>query len=89
MSFAGALQPHMDYDGRGAFRFGHCFLSEPMKEWRLDPACLAVSKSKPNYLLLGDSHAAHLWFGLNATFAGATFLQATAARNRREWTTSP
>ncbi|HWS61739.1 MAG TPA: acyltransferase family protein [Steroidobacteraceae bacterium] len=70
---------HMDYDGRGAFRFGHCFLSDPMREWRLDPSCLAVSTSKPNYLLLGDSHAAHLWFGLNATFTGANFLQATAA----------
>jgi peptidoglycan/LPS O-acetylase OafA/YrhL len=70
---------HMDYDGRGAFRFGHCFLSDPMREWRLDPSCLAVSASKPNYLLLGDSHAAHLWFGLNATFSGANFLQATAA----------
>ena len=70
---------HMNYDGRAAFRFGHCFLSEPMKEWRLDPECLAVSTLKPNYLLLGDSHAAHLWFGLNATFPGAKFLQATAA----------
>jgi peptidoglycan/LPS O-acetylase OafA/YrhL len=70
---------HMDYDGRGAFRFGHCFLSDPMKEWRLDPSCLAVSTSRPNILLLGDSHAAHLWFGLNATFTGANFLQATAA----------
>jgi peptidoglycan/LPS O-acetylase OafA/YrhL len=70
---------HMNYDGRGAFRFGRCFLSDPMREWRLDPSCLAVSTSKPNYLLLGDSHAAHLWFGLNATFTGANFLQATAA----------
>jgi peptidoglycan/LPS O-acetylase OafA/YrhL len=70
---------HMNYDGRGAFRFGHCFLSDPMREWRLDPSCLAVSPSKPNYLLLGDSHAAHLWFGLNETFTGANFLQATAA----------
>jgi peptidoglycan/LPS O-acetylase OafA/YrhL len=69
----------MNYDGRGAFRFGRCFLSDPMREWRLDPSCLAVSTSKPNYLLLGDSHAAHLWFGLNATFIGANFLQATAA----------
>jgi SGNH domain (fused to AT3 domains) len=50
-----------------------------MKEWRLDPSCLAVSTSRPNILLLGDSHAAHLWFGLNATFTGANFLQATAA----------
>jgi peptidoglycan/LPS O-acetylase OafA/YrhL len=70
---------HMAYDGRGAFRFGHCFMSDPMRDWRLDPSCLTVSPLKPNYLLLGDSHAAHLWFGLNATFPGANFLQATAA----------
>jgi peptidoglycan/LPS O-acetylase OafA/YrhL len=72
-------ESHMAYDGRGAFRFGHCFMSDPMTEWRLDPSCLTVSTLKPNYLLLGDSHAAHLWFGLNATFPGANFLQATAA----------
>src|SRR5204863_1505309 len=31
-----------------------------------------------NYLLLGDSHAAHLWHGLSVAFPDVTFLQATA-----------
>ena len=67
------------YDSSDEFRFGRCFLSAPLKEWRLDPACLALSPSKRNYLILGDSHAAELWYGLNATYRDANFLQVTAA----------
>jgi len=70
---------YMNYDGRSAFRFGHCFLSAPLRQWRLDPECLIISTSKKNFLLLGDSHAADLWFGLNATFHDVNFMQATAA----------
>lgn len=70
---------YIDYDSRSAFRYGRCFLSEPLQEWHLAPECLAVSTSKPNYLLLGDSHAADLWFGLVTTVTNVNFLQVTAA----------
>lgn len=70
---------YLEYDGRRAFRFGQCFLAQPLKEWKLGTQCLVLSASKKNYLLLGDSHAADLWFVLNQTFGGVNFLQATAA----------
>jgi len=41
--------------------------------------CLLQDPSKKNYLLLGDSHAAHLWYGLHRTFPEINFLQATAS----------
>jgi peptidoglycan/LPS O-acetylase OafA/YrhL len=67
------------YDSRIEFRFGKCFLSDPLKEWRLDPGCLTLSPTKKNLLLLGDSHAADLWYGLSVAFADKNFLQVTAA----------
>ena len=70
---------YVGYDSRSEFRFGRCFLSSPLRDWRLDPGCLVLSPSKKNYLLLGDSHAADLWYGLNATYRDANFLQVTAA----------
>lgn len=41
--------------------------------------CLRVAPGKPNILLIGDSHAAHLWSGLSQRFPQLNFLQATAA----------
>lgn len=41
--------------------------------------CLRISPDKPNILLMGDSHAAHLWTGLNQRFPQFNFQQATAA----------
>ena len=32
----------------------------------------------PNYLLLGDSHAAELWLGLSSVYDRIHFLQTTA-----------
>jgi peptidoglycan/LPS O-acetylase OafA/YrhL len=40
--------------------------------------CLGVSDSKPNVLLLGDSHAAQLWRGLSQVYPQVNVLQATA-----------
>jgi hypothetical protein len=40
--------------------------------------CLSESLSKPNVLLIGDSHAAHLWFGLQAVFNRTNIMQATS-----------
>jgi peptidoglycan/LPS O-acetylase OafA/YrhL len=39
--------------------------------------CLEIKTEKPNFLLLGDSHAAHLWTGLHTVYPEVNFLQAT------------
>ena len=41
--------------------------------------CITLKQNSPNYLILGDSHAAHLWSGLQATYPTINFLQATGA----------
>jgi peptidoglycan/LPS O-acetylase OafA/YrhL len=41
--------------------------------------CLKQSATRPNYLLLGDSHAAHLWPGLLQVDPDVNLMQATAS----------
>jgi peptidoglycan/LPS O-acetylase OafA/YrhL len=41
--------------------------------------CLYRDPSRKNYLLIGDSHAAHLWYGLHDTFPQINFLEASAS----------
>ena len=41
--------------------------------------CLHQDPSEDNYLLIGDSHAAHLWYGLQKTFPEINFLEASAS----------
>jgi SGNH domain (fused to AT3 domains) len=40
---------------------------------------MKLDGKRPNYLLVGDSHAAHLWFGLSAAMPEVNILQATAS----------
>ena len=54
-----------------------CFASAQLAS--IYPSCFAQSSSKPNYLLIGDSHAAHLWYGLSTVFPNINFSQATAS----------
>jgi peptidoglycan/LPS O-acetylase OafA/YrhL len=68
----------MDFDSYNMFRAGKCFLLSQQSQAFADE-CLQEDPSKPNYLLLGDSHAAELWFGLHNVFTESHFLQATAA----------
>lgn len=76
-----AIASYYDYVNRRDFREGTCFISS--KYARADvfdrKACLAASATKPNYLLIGDSHAAHLWPGLSKVFPNIHILQATAS----------
>ena len=61
-------------------RTGLCLLTETYTYQNFDQAaCLSASKKLPNYLILGDSHAAHLWYGLSRVVLDANFLQATAS----------
>ncbi len=66
---------------RAHFQAGHCFLDDrDLPGTVLDSeACLRLDPTRPNILLLGDSHAAHLSGGLRAAYPHYNFLQATAA----------
>ncbi|OAI26371.1 MULTISPECIES: acyltransferase family protein [Methylomonas] len=71
----------LDYDADTDTRAGKCFLTSnynSFDKYNIDE-CLAVSSNKKNVLLIGDSHAAHLWPGLNSTFPEVNFLQASAS----------
>jgi peptidoglycan/LPS O-acetylase OafA/YrhL len=58
-------------------RRGSCFVSDVRS---YDAAlCLKFDPARPNWLLLGDSHAAQLSYGLSQTFPGINFLQWTVS----------
>jgi peptidoglycan/LPS O-acetylase OafA/YrhL len=76
LSYAKIDESHM--------RSGKCFLlSSDIETYDIktivENNCLAVRPKSANYLILGDSHAAHLWFGLQASYPAVNFLQATVA----------
>ncbi len=73
------IASYLRYDGAKMFRDGRCFLSGRADETQLAPECLRLDSSRKNYLLLGDSHAAQLWSGLQSTYGDVNFLQATAS----------
>ena len=67
------------YDPTVAFRQGDCFIVDPpntFDDFR-PQTCLADDRTRKHYLLLGDSHAAHLYAGLVAEFPEINFSQAT------------
>ena len=75
-----SLASYADYRDRKPFREGRCFLTSREDDERFDRGtCLALSADGPNVLLMGDSHAAHLWSGLRSTWPDVNFLQATAS----------
>jgi peptidoglycan/LPS O-acetylase OafA/YrhL len=55
---------------------GGCFA---YTDYPFDSSCLADSSSQTNYLLFGDSHAAHLWYGLTTAFPEIHFPEATVS----------
>jgi peptidoglycan/LPS O-acetylase OafA/YrhL len=61
-------------------RRGKCFITDmdwPLATFAFDE-CLHSDANKPSFLVLGDSHAAHMWWGLHAEYPNANLLQATA-----------
>jgi hypothetical protein len=65
-----------DYDPQRVSRLGTCFLTSG--DMRIDEQrCLHEERRRPNYLLIGDSHAAHLWYGLATVFPKLNIMQAT------------
>lgn len=73
---------YLRYTAPASFRSGTCFL-EPTEMGDFGHLatgkCLALARGRRNYLLAGDSHAAHLWIGLTQVNPQINFLQATAA----------
>ncbi len=56
---------------------GHCFAYAAFPA--ISPQCLASSSGRKNFLLFGDSHAAHLSYGLTSVFPEIAISQATAS----------
>lgn len=74
------LSSVLGYSYDKPFRAHQCFLDLGDTIGTFDrQACLSESRTKPNVLLLGDSHAAQLWSGLHTVFRGSNVMQATAA----------
>jgi peptidoglycan/LPS O-acetylase OafA/YrhL len=72
---------YLDYEPqvKGYFRTGSCFLDSGLAFGRFNAeGCLSEDGKRPTDLLLGDSHAAHLWHGLATAFPEIDFLQATS-----------
>ena len=66
------------YDPSSAFRTGQCYLATSRQSFDV-ATCMKVDAQRPNYLLVGDSHAAHLWYGFSSVMPEANILQATAS----------
>ena len=67
-------------DREAPYRLGTCFISSGKPSTDFDVStCLRQDAHKKNYLLLGDSHAAQLWYGLDTVFPDINILQATAS----------
>jgi peptidoglycan/LPS O-acetylase OafA/YrhL len=76
-----AVAAYADYNTAPVFRSGQCFLendSDTLQNFD-QRGCLGMSPDKLNVLVLGDSHAAHLWYGLFNTLPNLNILQATAS----------
>jgi hypothetical protein len=62
------------------YREGQCFITSKENAGDFDSAsCLGMANGRPNVLIVGDSHAAHLWSGIHDTWPSVHLLQATAS----------
>jgi peptidoglycan/LPS O-acetylase OafA/YrhL len=71
---------YMDQKWTDEYRTGSCFISSEFsfKDFR-SAVCMREDSSRKNFLLIGDSHAAQLWYGLSTTLDGVNVMQATAS----------
>jgi peptidoglycan/LPS O-acetylase OafA/YrhL len=76
-----AIAAYLAYDPSAAFRSGHCYLSTNRQHLDVQ-TCMTPDPKRPNYLLVGDSHAAHLWLGLSSAMPEVNIMQATASACR-------
>jgi peptidoglycan/LPS O-acetylase OafA/YrhL len=72
-----AVSSYLDYRPDKVYRQDQCYVSY-LRDYD-SSNCLGRSTGRPNYLLIGDSHAAHLWHGLSSVFDSINVMQATAS----------
>jgi peptidoglycan/LPS O-acetylase OafA/YrhL len=67
-------------DATEEMRIGTCFITSAnhFKDFQAN-TCVAADQNRPNYLLIGDSHAAALWFGLDHALKQSRILEATSS----------
>jgi hypothetical protein len=73
-----AIGAWLAYDPSSSFRTGQCYLATSRQQFDVT-TCMKTDPKRPNYLLVGDSHAAHLWYGLSSSMPEVNVLQATAS----------
>ena len=67
---------YLDYDQNSQFREGQCFLDRDTPFSKFDQiGCLPNLPGRDSYLLIGDSHAAALSYGLREAFPDANIMQ--------------
>ncbi len=67
----------ISYTGHTAFPYGTCFVEDfDLAKASRDP-CLEPDANRPNVVIVGDSHAEHLWYGLDARMRDIHFIPAT------------
>ncbi len=76
-----AIASYLAYDPSQNFRSGRCYLATNRQQLDVE-TCMKLDGKRPNYLLVGDSHAAHLWFGLSTSMPEVNLMQATASACR-------
>jgi peptidoglycan/LPS O-acetylase OafA/YrhL len=73
-----AVARYLDYDEVAQFRVGTCFLTRDFDESAYDlKGCLRDDAGKQNIVVVGDSHAAALSYGLRKAFPDSNILQVT------------
>jgi len=75
-----SLASYLDYDSSD-YRRQQCFLTNKSSSFHVyqTDMCLTPSKTKPNILLIGDSHSAHLYSALQQSFPEVNILQVSAS----------
>jgi peptidoglycan/LPS O-acetylase OafA/YrhL len=76
-----AIGSYLGYDPAAAFRAGRCYLGANRETFDAK-TCLTKDATRPNYLLIGDSHAAQLWLGLSSVLTSVNLMQATVTMCR-------
>jgi peptidoglycan/LPS O-acetylase OafA/YrhL len=74
-----AMARYSDQVDTIGYRKGLCYIGDPFSYADYNGGlCLAEDRTRPDFLVLGDSHAAAAYSGLRQEFTNVNFLQATA-----------
>jgi peptidoglycan/LPS O-acetylase OafA/YrhL len=76
-----SIDAYLAYDPSAAFRGGRCYIWSNRQTFDTED-CLRLDPERPNYLLMGDSHSAHLWPGLSGALPDVNIMQASASMCR-------